>query len=121
MVILATETTELISSPDGCSIWTTLLIPRQSCVILGQKLMLYIRFQVSYEGTKSYYPEFKHTNSVQTGALSREIKDLYPDTTYKFVVAATHCGDNSTSVTSRTDIDGKLWLCFRVSMRVTIF
>ena len=70
--------------------------------------MLYIRFQVSYEGTKSYYPGFKHTNSVQAGALSQEIKDLYPDTTYKFVVAATHCGDNSTSITSRTDIDGKL-------------
>ncbi|XP_067027638.1 uncharacterized protein, partial [Acropora muricata] len=62
-------------------------------------------YTVSYEGTKSYYPGFKHTNSEQTGALSREIKDLYPDTIYKFVVAATHCGDNSTSVTSRTDID----------------
>ncbi|KAK2569714.1 Receptor-type tyrosine-protein phosphatase S [Acropora cervicornis] len=65
-------------------------------------------YTVSYEGTKSYYPGFKHTNSVQTVALSREITDLYPDTTYKFVVAATHCGDNSTSVTSRTDMDGKL-------------
>ncbi|XP_067027507.1 receptor-type tyrosine-protein phosphatase T-like isoform X2 [Acropora muricata] len=62
-------------------------------------------YTVSYEGTKWYYPGFKHTNSVQTVALSREITDLYPDTTYKFVVAATHCGDNSTSVTSRTDID----------------
>ncbi|XP_074611775.1 uncharacterized protein LOC141866211 isoform X2 [Acropora palmata] len=62
-------------------------------------------YTVSYEGTKSYYPGFKHTNSVQTEALSQEIKDLYPDTTYKFVVAATHCGDNSTSVTSRTVID----------------
>ncbi|KAK2554959.1 Receptor-type tyrosine-protein phosphatase delta [Acropora cervicornis] len=62
-------------------------------------------YTVSYEGTKSYYPGFKHTNSVQTVALSREITDLYPDTTYKFVVAATHCGDNSTSVTSRTDMD----------------
>ena len=84
------------------------MIPRQSYVILGFELMLYTRFQVSYEGTKSYYPGFKHTNSVQTVALSREITDLYPDTTYKFVVAATHCGDNSTTVTSRTDIDGKL-------------
>ena len=74
--------------------------------------MLYTRFQVIYEGTKSYYPEFKHTNSVQTVALSREITDLYPDTKYNFVVAVatTNCGDgdNSTMVTIRTIIDGKL-------------
>ena len=73
--------------------------------------MLYTRFQVSYEGTKSYYPEFKHTDSVQTVALSREITDLYPDTKYNFVVVATtYCGkgDNSTMVTIRTVIDGKL-------------
>ena len=70
--------------------------------------MLYTRFQVSYEGTKSYYPGFKHTNSVETKALSREITDLYPGTTYKFVVAATYCGDNSTMATGRTDRDGKL-------------
>ena len=73
--------------------------------------MLYTRFQVIYEGTKSYYPEFKHTKSVKTKTLSQEIKDLYPDTEYNFVVVATtHCGqgDNSTMVTSRTVIDGKL-------------
>ena len=87
------------------------MIPRQSYVILGHKLMLCTRFQVSYEGTKSYYPEFKHANSVKTVALSREITDLYPDTKYNFVVVATtNCGDqdNSTMVTIRTVIDGKL-------------
>ena len=73
--------------------------------------MLHTRFQVIYEGTKSYYPDFKHTNSVQTVTLSQVITDLYPDTKYNFVVVATrHCGDgdNSTMVTSRTVIDGKL-------------
>ena len=73
--------------------------------------MLHTRFQVTYEGTKGYYPGFKHINSVQTVALSREITDLYPDTKYKFVViATTHCGegDNSTMVTIRMVIDGKL-------------
>ena len=73
--------------------------------------MLNTRFQVIYEGTKTYYPEFKHTNSVQTVALRREITDLYPDTKYNFVVVATtNCGDgdNSTMVTIRTIIDGKL-------------
>ncbi|XP_067027637.1 uncharacterized protein [Acropora muricata] len=65
-------------------------------------------YTVSYEGAKSYYPEFKHTNSVQTVTLSQEITDLYPDTTYTFVVAATtHCGEvyNSSVVTIRTVID----------------
>ncbi|XP_015769281.1 PREDICTED: receptor-type tyrosine-protein phosphatase F-like [Acropora digitifera] len=65
-------------------------------------------YKVSYEGTKSYYPEFKHINSVQTVALSQEITDLYPDTKYNFVVVATtYCGegDNSTMVTIRTVID----------------
>ena len=73
--------------------------------------MLYTRFQVIYEGTKSYYPDFKHTNSVQTVTSSQVITDLYPDTKYNFVVVATrYCGqgDNSTMVTSRTVIDGKL-------------
>ena len=73
--------------------------------------MLSTRFQVIYEGTKTYYPKFKHTDSVQTVALSREITDLYPDTKYNFVVVATtYCGDgdNSTMVTIRTAIDGKL-------------
>ena len=73
--------------------------------------MPYTRFQVIYEGTKSYYPEFKHTNSVQTVTLSQEITDLYPDTNYNFVVASTtHCGEvyNSSRVTIRTVIDGKL-------------
>ena len=73
--------------------------------------MPYTRFQVFYEGTKSYYPEFKHTNSVQTVTLSQEITDFYPDTNYNFVVAATtHCGEvyNSSMVTIRTAIDGKL-------------
>ena len=50
---------------------------------------------------------------MQTVALSREITDLelYPETKYNFVVVATtHCGDgdNSTIVTIRTVIDGKL-------------
>ena len=75
--------------------------------------MLYTRFQVIYEGSKSYYPEFKHTKSVKTTTLSLEIKDLYPDTEYNFVVVAkTHCGqgDNSTMVTSRTVIEGKLYI-----------
>ena len=75
--------------------------------------MLYTRFQVFFEGTKSYYPEFKHINSVQTVALSREITELYPDTKYNFVaIATTHCGDgdNSTMVTIRTVIDGKLYI-----------
>ena len=78
---------------------------------MGSKLVLYTRFQVIYEGTKTYYPKFKHTDSVQTVALSREISDLYPDTKYNFVVVATtHYGDgdNSTMVTIRTVIDGKL-------------
>ena len=73
--------------------------------------MLCTRFQVIYEGTKRYYPGFKHINSVQTVALSLEITDLYPDTKYKFVVVATtHCGDkdNSSMVIIRTAIDGKL-------------
>ena len=80
---------------------------------MGYKLVLYTRFQVIYEGTKTYYPKFKHTNAVQTVALSQEITDLYPDTQYNFVVVATtHCGhgDNSTMVTIRTVIDGKLWI-----------
>ena len=80
-------------------------------MILGHKLVLSTRFQVIYEGTKTYYPKFKHTDSIQTVALSREITDLYPDTTYKFVVVATtHCGegDNSTILTIRTVIGGKL-------------
>ncbi|XP_015752901.1 PREDICTED: Down syndrome cell adhesion molecule homolog isoform X1 [Acropora digitifera] len=65
-------------------------------------------YTVIYEGTKTYYPKFKHTNAVQTVALSQEITDLYPDTQYNFVVVATtHCGhgDNSTMVTIRTVID----------------
>jgi len=65
-------------------------------------------YTVIYEGTKSYYPEFKHTNSVRTVTLSQEITDLYPDTNYNFVVAATtHCGEvyNSSMVTIRTVID----------------
>ncbi|XP_015759656.1 PREDICTED: receptor-type tyrosine-protein phosphatase F-like, partial [Acropora digitifera] len=65
-------------------------------------------YTVRYESAKSYYPEFKHTNSVQTVTLSQEITDLYPDTTYTFVVAATtHCGKvyNSSVVTIRTVID----------------
>ncbi|XP_015753443.1 PREDICTED: receptor-type tyrosine-protein phosphatase mu-like [Acropora digitifera] len=62
-------------------------------------------YTVSYEGTKSYYPGFKHTDSVETVTLIQEITELYPDTTYKFVVAATHCVDNSTMVTGRTYID----------------
>ena len=113
MLIFETEITELIWFRGGCSIWTTQLIPRQSYVILSHKMVLYTRFQITYEGTKSYYPEFKHANSVQTVALSREITDLYPDTKYNFVVVVTpHCGDgdNSTMVTIRTVIDGKLWI-----------
>ena len=113
MLIFETEITELIWFPSGCSIWTTQLILRQSYVILGNKLMLCTRFQVIYEGTKSYYPDFKHTNSVQTVALSWEVTDLYPDTKYNFVVVATkYCrdGDNRTMVTIRTVIDGKLWI-----------
>lgn len=75
--------------------------------------MLNTRFQVNYEGTKSYYPGFKHTNSVETKALSREFTDLYPGTRYTFVVvAATHCGKgaDSTMETRRTAIDGKLYI-----------
>ena len=34
MLIFETEITELISFPVGCSIWTSQLIPRQSCDIL---------------------------------------------------------------------------------------
>ena len=111
MVIFETEITELILCLGDCSIRTTQVMPRQIYAILGHKLVLYARFQVSYEGTKSYYPEFKHTNSVQTVTLSREIADLYPDTKYNFVVVGTtYCGegDNSTIVTIRTVIDGKL-------------
>ncbi|XP_074612262.1 tyrosine-protein phosphatase Lar-like [Acropora palmata] len=70
----------------------------------GDNIQMYT---VIYEGTKTYYPKFKHTDSIQTVALSREITDLYPDTTYKFVVVATtHCGegDNSTILTIRTVI-----------------
>lgn len=81
--------------------------------MVGHKLMLNTRFQVNYEGTKSYYPEFKHTNAVQTVTLSQDITDLYPGTNYTFVVvAATHCGkgDNSTMVTRLTVIDGKLYI-----------
>ena len=70
--------------------------------------MLYTCFQVSYEGSKSYYPEFKHTNSVQTVTLSQEITDLYPDTEYKFVVATPRCRENSSILTVHTAIDGKL-------------
>ncbi|XP_044164303.1 Down syndrome cell adhesion molecule-like protein 1 [Acropora millepora] len=71
----------------------------------GDDVQLY---KVSYEGTKRYYPEFKHTNSVQTVTLSQEITHLFPDTKYNFVVVATtYCGegDNSTMVTNRTVID----------------
>ena len=73
--------------------------------------MLCTCFQVIYEGTKRYYPGFKHINSVKTVVLSLEITDLYPDTKYKFVVVATtHCGDgdNSSMLIIRTAIDGKL-------------
>ena len=75
--------------------------------------MLNNRFQVIYEGTKSYYLAFKHTNSVKTEDLRQEITDLYPDTKYTFVVVATtHCGkgDNSTMVTIHTIRDGKLYI-----------
>ncbi|KAK2555009.1 Receptor-type tyrosine-protein phosphatase T [Acropora cervicornis] len=56
-------------------------------------------------GTKNYYPEFKHTKSVKSMTLSKEITGLYPGTKYTFVVVATtHCGkgDNSTMVTEYT-------------------
>ena len=75
--------------------------------------MLDNRFQVICEGTKNYYPEFKHTKSVETETLSKEITGLYPDTKYTFVVVATtHCGKgvNSTMVTKRTILDGKLYI-----------
>ena len=75
--------------------------------------MVNTRFQVICEGSKSYYPEFKHTKSMKTNTLSEEITDLYPGTEYNFVVVAmTQCGkgDNSTMVTSRTFIDGKLYI-----------
>ncbi|XP_015759655.1 PREDICTED: uncharacterized protein LOC107338918 [Acropora digitifera] len=62
-------------------------------------------YKVSYEGSKSYYPEFKHTNSVQTVTLSQEITDLYPDTEYKFVVATPRCRENSSILTIHTAID----------------
>lgn len=78
-------------------------------IVFGPKFMLNNRFQVIYEGTKSYYADFKHTKSVNTKTLSKEITDLYPDTTYTFVVVATtHCGkgENSTMVTKHTIRDG---------------
>ncbi|XP_067026815.1 uncharacterized protein [Acropora muricata] len=85
---------------------------KRSVTLSWKKPLLYgdnvKMYTVIYEGTKTYYPEFKHTNSVQTVALSREITDLYPDTKYNFVVVATtNCrdGDNSTMVTIRTVID----------------
>ncbi|XP_044164304.1 uncharacterized protein LOC114948378 [Acropora millepora] len=74
-------------------------------LLYGDNVQMYT---VIYEGTKRYYPGFKHINSVQTVALSLEITDLYPDTKYKFVVVATtHCGDkdNSSMVIIRTAID----------------
>ena len=70
--------------------------------------MLYPRFQVFYEGTKSYYPEFKHTKTVETETLSQKITALYPDTKYKFVVATPRCRENSSILTVHTAIDGKL-------------
>ena len=73
--------------------------------------MLNTRFQVNYEGTKSYYPEFKHTNSVKSVTLNQEITDLYPGTNYTFVVVAwTLCGkgNDSTIETRRTVIACKL-------------
>ena len=75
--------------------------------------MLDNRFQVIFEGTKNYYPEFKHTKSVKSMTLSKEITGLYPGTKYTFVVVATtHCGkgDNSTMVTEYTIRDGKLYI-----------
>lgn len=63
------------------------------------------QYKVICEGTKNYYPEFKHTKSVESMTLSKEITGLYPGTKYTFVVVATtHCGkgDNSTMVTEHT-------------------
>ncbi|XP_015755647.1 PREDICTED: receptor-type tyrosine-protein phosphatase delta-like [Acropora digitifera] len=74
----------------------------------GDKVQMYT---VNYEGTKSYYPEFKHTNSVQTVTLKQEITDLYPGTNYTFVVvASTPCGkgNDSTMETRRTVIASPL-------------
>ncbi|XP_015757056.1 PREDICTED: uncharacterized protein LOC107336496 isoform X2 [Acropora digitifera] len=85
---------------------------KRSVILSWKKPLLYgdnvKMYTVIYEGTKKYYPGFKHINSVQTGALSLEITDLYPDTKYKFVVVATTpCGDgdNSSMVIIRTAID----------------
>ncbi|XP_074611759.1 receptor-type tyrosine-protein phosphatase S-like isoform X4 [Acropora palmata] len=62
-------------------------------------------YTVFYEGTKSYYPEFKHTNTVETETLSQKITALYPDTKYKFVVATPRCRENSSILTVHTAID----------------
>ena len=74
--------------------------------------MIYILvLQVTYEGSKDYYPEFRHVDSVKTTSLAFTVVNLYPGTKYNFVViATTHCGDgdNSTMATSTTLMDGML-------------
>ncbi|XP_044173689.1 receptor-type tyrosine-protein phosphatase F-like [Acropora millepora] len=82
---------------------------KRSVTLSWKKPLLHLddvqMYTVSYEGSKSYYSEFRHTNSVQTVTLSQEITDLYPDTVYKFVVATPRCRENSSILAVHTAID----------------